>query len=72
MLKVSCDSAGSQRTAKSDSSAAYGWCAALGGVGFLETAYLTLANSEALCPIGEGSCDGILNSHFASILGILL
>ncbi|XP_042029525.1 thiol-disulfide oxidoreductase LTO1-like [Salvia splendens] len=79
MLKVSCDSAGSQRTAKSDSSAAsdglisaYGWCAALGGVGFLETAYLTLANSEAFCPIGEGSCDGILNSHFASILGVPL
>ncbi|XP_042026233.1 thiol-disulfide oxidoreductase LTO1-like [Salvia splendens] len=79
MLKVSCDSAGSQRTAKSDSSAAsaglisaYGWCAALGGVGFLETAYLTLANSEALCPIGEGSCDGILNNHFASILGVPL
>ncbi|KAG6382588.1 hypothetical protein SASPL_157740 [Salvia splendens] len=79
MLKVSCDSAGSQRTAKSDSSAAsdglisaYGWCAALGGVGFLETAYLTLANSESLCPIGEGSCDGILNNYFASILGVPL
>ncbi|KAL1536879.1 thiol-disulfide oxidoreductase LTO1-like [Salvia divinorum] len=79
VLKVNCDFAGSQRTAKSDSSAAndgavsaYAWCATLGGVGFLETAYLTLANSEPLCPIGEGSCDGILNTDFASILGVPL
>ncbi|XP_057784130.1 thiol-disulfide oxidoreductase LTO1-like isoform X2 [Salvia miltiorrhiza] len=87
MLKVNCGLEGSELTAKSDSSAvvdendgvfsAYGWCAALGGLGFLETAYLTLvklANSEALCPIaiGEGSCDAILNSDFASILGVPL
>lgn len=53
----------------------YSWCAALGGVGFVETAYLTyikLTNSEAFCPVGGGSCSDVLNSDYASVLGVPL
>lgn len=90
LLKVSCGLEGSKRAAKSESKttsyssaaidendgliSAYRWCAALGGFGFLETAYLTLSkltDSDALCPIGEGSCNAILNSDFASVFGTL-
>lgn len=51
---------------------AYNWCAGLGGLGFLETAYLTylkLTNSDAFCPIGGGSCANILNSDYALLFG---
>jgi len=51
----------------------YSWCAALGGVGFVETAYLTylkLTNSEAFCPVGGGSCGDVLNSDYAMVLGM--
>lgn len=91
LLKVSCHFEGSKRAAKSESKttssssaaidendgviSAYRWCAALGGVGFLETAYLTLSkltDSDALCPIGEGSCNTILSSDFASVFGVPL
>lgn len=91
LLKVNCDLEGSKRTVKSESEttsscsavvdendrviSAYRWCAALGGVGFLETAYLTLSkltDSDALCPIGEGSCNAVLNSDFASVFGVPL
>ncbi|KAH6784596.1 dehydrogenase [Perilla frutescens var. hirtella] len=54
---------------------AYRWCAALGGVGFLESAYLTylkLTDSDAFCPIAEGSCNAVLNSDFASVFGVPL
>ena len=53
----------------------YSWCAGLGGIGFLETSYLTylkLTNSDAFCPIGGGSCGDVLNSDYASVFGILL
>lgn len=91
LLELSCDLEGSKRTAKSESEttasssgvvdendrvvSAYRWCAALGGVGFLETAYLAylkLTDSDALCPIAEGSCNAVLNSDFASVFGIPL
>ncbi|KAM3362957.1 thiol-disulfide oxidoreductase LTO1 [Capsicum galapagoense] len=55
---------------------AYNWCAALGGIGFLETSYLTylkLTNSEAFCPAGDGgSCGNILNSSYSAVFGVPL
>ncbi|KAM7524023.1 hypothetical protein LguiA_013925 [Lonicera macranthoides] len=53
----------------------YSWCAGLGGLGFIETGYLTylkLTNSDAFCPIGGGTCGDILNSGYAVVLGTLL
>ncbi|BFG39372.1 thiol-disulfide oxidoreductase LTO1 [Prunus yedoensis var. nudiflora] len=47
----------------------------LGGVGFLETTYLTylkLTNSDAFCPIGGGSCGDILSSDYAVVFGVPL
>ncbi|KVI08758.1 Thioredoxin-like fold [Cynara cardunculus var. scolymus] len=52
----------------------YSWCAGLGGLGFLETGYLTyskLTGSDAFCPIGGGSCGDILNSNYAVVFGTL-
>lgn len=46
--------------------------AGLGGLGLLETGYLTylkLTNSEAFCPVGGGSCSDVLNSDYSSIFG---
>ncbi|EPS71885.1 hypothetical protein M569_02874, partial [Genlisea aurea] len=54
---------------------AYKWCAAVGGIGFLETSYLTylkLSNTEAICPTGAPSCTTILTSDYSSVLGIPL
>lgn len=51
------------------------WCAALGAVGFLETAYLTylkLFNSEAFCAVGGGGCNDVLNSEYSNIFGVPL
>ncbi|GAV78577.1 VKOR domain-containing protein [Cephalotus follicularis] len=59
----------------SSSISTYKWCAALGGIGFLETAYLTylkLSDSVAFCPIDGGSCGDILNSDYAVVFGISL
>ncbi|XAR71070.1 hypothetical protein NMG60_11028167 [Bertholletia excelsa] len=53
----------------------YSWCAGLGGLGFLETSYLTylkLTNSDAFCPIGGGTCGDVLNSDYASVFGVPL
>ncbi|KAI3798811.1 hypothetical protein L1987_34090 [Smallanthus sonchifolius] len=53
----------------------YSWCAGLGVLGFLETGYLTyskLAGSDAICPVGGGSCGDILNSSYAAVYGIPL
>ncbi|GFP89935.1 thiol-disulfide oxidoreductase lto1 [Phtheirospermum japonicum] len=55
--------------------ASYKWCAGLGGIGFLETAYLSylkLTNSDALCPMGGGSCTTILTSDYSFVFGIPL
>ncbi|KAI7731069.1 hypothetical protein M8C21_027055 [Ambrosia artemisiifolia] len=54
---------------------AYSWCAGLGGLGFLETGYLTyakLTGSDAFCPVGGGSCGDVLNSDYAVVYGIPL
>ncbi|KAK9062043.1 hypothetical protein SSX86_019227 [Deinandra increscens subsp. villosa] len=53
----------------------YSWCAGLGGLGFLETSYLTysrLIGSDAFCPVGGGSCGDILSSSYAVAYGIPL
>ncbi|XP_065857464.1 thiol-disulfide oxidoreductase LTO1 isoform X2 [Euphorbia lathyris] len=53
----------------------YNWSAALAGIGFLETAYLTylkLTDSDAFCPIGGGTCGDILNSDYAVVFGVPL
>ncbi|XP_022133381.1 thiol-disulfide oxidoreductase LTO1 isoform X2 [Momordica charantia] len=57
------------------SNSTYNLCAALGGIGFVETAYLSylkLANAAAFCPIGGGSCDDVLNSEYAAVFGVPL
>ena len=54
---------------------AYKLCAGLGGIGLLETTYLTylkLTNSTAFCPIGGGSCGDVLSSDYAVVFGIFL
>ncbi|KAL0424904.1 UNVERIFIED_CONTAM: Thiol-disulfide oxidoreductase LTO1 [Sesamum radiatum] len=54
---------------------AYKWFVGLGGIGFLETAYLTylkLTNSDAFCPTGGASCTTILTSDYSSVFGTLL
>ncbi|XP_011079033.1 thiol-disulfide oxidoreductase LTO1 isoform X1 [Sesamum indicum] len=54
---------------------AYKWCVGLGGIGFLETAYLTylkLTNSDAFCPSGGASCTTILTSDYSSVFGVPL
>lgn len=65
----------STSTSTSTSISAYNWCAGLGGLGLLETGYLTflkLTNSDAFCPIGGGSCGDILNSDYAVVFGVPL
>ncbi|XP_074274969.1 thiol-disulfide oxidoreductase LTO1 isoform X1 [Silene latifolia] len=53
----------------------YSWCAWIGGLGFVETSYLTylkLFNAEPFCPIGGGSCSDVLTSDYAVVLGVPL
>ncbi|CAI0461414.1 unnamed protein product [Linum tenue] len=59
----------------------YSWSAALGGLGFVETAYLTylkLTNSTAFCPLGggivgdAGGCADILGSDYSLVFGVPL
>ncbi|CAN6698874.1 unnamed protein product [Malus baccata var. baccata] len=64
----------------SSSDLTYKLYAGLGGVGFLETTYLTylkLTNSTAFCPTGGGgggggSCGDILSSDYAVVFGVPL
>ncbi|XP_015897865.3 thiol-disulfide oxidoreductase LTO1 [Ziziphus jujuba] len=65
----------SESSSSSSSDFTYKLCAGLGGIGLVETAYLTylkLTNSDAFCPIGGGSCGDILNSDYAVIFGVPL
>ncbi|KAJ0251062.1 Thiol-disulfide oxidoreductase LTO1 [Hirschfeldia incana] len=42
----------------------------LGGIGMLDTAYLTylkLTGSDAFCPVGGGACGDVLNSDYALV-----
>lgn len=54
----------------------YNWCAAIGGIGFLESSYLTFlkfTNGEAFCPVGSGgSCSSVLNSDYSLVFGLPL
>ncbi|GAB2282489.1 ribosome biosynthesis protein lto1 [Dionaea muscipula] len=63
-------------TPPSPPSSSYRWCAALAGLGFLETSYLTylkLSNSEAACPVGGGgACGDVLNSDYSVVYGFPL
>lgn len=64
-----------QSSFSSSSISTYSWCAGLGSLGFLETAYLTylkLSNTDAFCPIGGGNCGDILNSDYALVFGVPL
>ncbi|XP_028068364.1 thiol-disulfide oxidoreductase LTO1 isoform X5 [Camellia sinensis] len=83
MLRVKCltepsrdmESEAETETLSSASISSYSWCAGLGGLGFLETSYLTylkLTNSDAFCPIGGATCGDILNSDYASVFGVPL
>lgn len=86
VLPVKCLSTGPRRPSESDpetttsssslssSISTYRWCAGIGGLGLLETAYLSylkLTDSDAFCPIGGGSCGDVLNSDYAVVFGIL-
>lgn len=88
VLPVRCLSSGPSQDAESEaettsspsssssspaSTSTYKWCAALGGIGLIETAYLTylkLTNSDAFCPVGGGTCGDILNSDYAVVFGM--
>lgn len=88
LLPVICSSSEPNQNADSDPKTAslppssstnltYKLYAGLGGIGFLETAYLTylkLTNSAAFCPTGPGaggSCGDILTSDYAVVFGNL-
>lgn len=62
-------------TPSSSGDLTYRLIAGIGGVGFIETVYLTflkLTNSEVFCPIGGGTCGDILNSDYAFVFGNFL
>ena len=72
---ASSSSSSSSSSPSISSNSTYTLCAALGGIGFVETAYLSylkLTDSAAFCPIGGGSCDDVLNSDYAAVFGIFL
>ncbi|KAK9990067.1 hypothetical protein SO802_025052 [Lithocarpus litseifolius] len=84
VVSVNCLSSGPGQDSESEpettaSAIATNWTdklrAGLGGLGFVETTYLTylkLTNSDAFCPIGGGSCGDILNSDYAVVFGVPL
>ncbi|EOA16830.1 hypothetical protein CARUB_v10005052mg [Capsella rubella] len=56
-------------------SSTYNWYTVLGGIGMLDTAYLTylkVTGSDAFCPIGGGTCGDVLNSDYAAVFGVPL
>lgn len=55
-------------------SSTYNWFIGIGGIGMLDTAYLTylkLTGSDAFCPVGGGTCGDVLNSNYAVVFGII-
>lgn len=65
----------SPSSSSSMNTSVYSWILAIGGIGLLDTGYLSylkLTNSDAFCPIGGGSCGDILNSGYAAIFGVPL
>lgn len=78
MFRVNCSSSsdknGDEETERPNTSSLYGWIAGIGGLGFIETAYLTylkLSNTDVFCPVGGGSCGDVLNSDYALVFGIV-
>ncbi|ESQ53517.1 hypothetical protein EUTSA_v10025477mg [Eutrema salsugineum] len=68
-------SSSSSATEVSTNSWTYNWYTGIGGVGMLDTAYLTylkLTGSDAFCPVGGGTCGDVLNSDYAVVFGIPL
>ncbi|CAN0918948.1 Thiol-disulfide oxidoreductase LTO1, partial [Linum grandiflorum] len=65
-------------TPPSTTTSSFYWSAALGGIGFAETAYLTylkLTNSTAFCPLDAGAaggCTDILSSDYSVVFGVPL
>ncbi|WZZ46449.1 hypothetical protein YC2023_042708 [Brassica napus] len=53
----------------------YNWFTVLGGIGMLDTAYLTylkLTGSDAFCPVGGGTCGDVVNSDYALLQSCLI
>ncbi|XP_071708561.1 thiol-disulfide oxidoreductase LTO1-like [Rutidosis leptorrhynchoides] len=72
---VESESTTSPSSSSSSGISPYTWSAAIGGLGFFETSYLSyskLTGSDAFCPVGGGSCTDILNSNYALVYGIPL
>ncbi|CAH2076591.1 unnamed protein product, partial [Thlaspi arvense] len=68
-------SASSSTSEAATNSSAYNWYTGLGGIGMLDTAYLTylkLTGSDAFCPVGGGTCGDVLNSDYAVVFGLPL
>ncbi|MQM08113.1 hypothetical protein Taro_040965 [Colocasia esculenta] len=66
---------GEELSSSTEGISAYSWCAGLGGLGFVETCYLSflkLTDSKAFCPVGGGGCGDVLDSDYAVVFGIPL
>lgn len=79
LVPLKCSSSDPETTSSASSDWTHKLTAGIGGIGFLETSYLTylkLTDSEAFCPVvvggGGGSCSDILNSHYANVFGVPL
>ncbi|KAJ4913982.1 Thiol-disulfide oxidoreductase LTO1 [Raphanus sativus] len=71
----SSSSSSSSTSEVSINSSTYNWFTGLGGIGTLDTAYLTylkLTGSDAFCPVGGGTCGDVLNSDYAVVFGVPL
>ncbi|KFK30203.1 hypothetical protein AALP_AA7G231600 [Arabis alpina] len=74
-LSSSSSSSSSSTSEVSVNSSIYNWYTGIGGIGMLDTAYLTylkLTGSDAFCPVGGGTCGDVLNSDYAVVFGVPL
>ncbi|VVB10122.1 unnamed protein product [Arabis nemorensis] len=74
-LPSSSSSSSSSTSELSINSSTYNWYTGIGGIGMLDTAYLTylkLTGSDAFCPVGGGTCGDVLNSDYALVFGVPL
>ncbi|CAH8286398.1 unnamed protein product [Eruca vesicaria subsp. sativa] len=73
---LSSSSSSSSTSEVSIDTSTYSWYTGLGGIGMLDTAYLTylkLTGSDAFCPVGGGgACGDVLNSDYALVFGVPL
>ncbi|XVE82416.1 hypothetical protein DITRI_Ditri16bG0002900 [Diplodiscus trichospermus] len=68
-------SAPSSSISLASSNSMYNWCAGLGAIGLVGTAYLTylkLFDSDAICPLGGSNCGDVLNNDYSVIFGVPL